>query len=100
MYLYPFFNSSNRMSQRTTIITAGWVAPMDRPVFRDGAVVVSGARIVDVGDARALSRAHVDADVFDLPKSVLLPGLVNAHTHLELSTCRAGDAPGGHFGEW
>jgi hypothetical protein len=46
------------MSDRTTIITAGWVAPMDRPAFRDGAVVVSAGRIVDVGDARDLTRTH------------------------------------------
>ena len=88
------------MSHRTTIITAGWVAPMDRPAFRDGAVVVSDGRIVDVGDAREMRNAHRDAETIDLPKSVLVPGLVNAHTHLELSTCRAGDSPGGHFGEW
>jgi cytosine/adenosine deaminase-related metal-dependent hydrolase len=88
------------MSDRTTIITAGWVAPMDRPAFRDGAVVVSAGRIVDVGDARELTRTHARRDAIDLPKSLLLPGLVNAHTHLELSTCHPGDSPGAHFGEW
>ena len=88
------------MSERTTIITAGWVAPMARPVFRDGAVAVSGGRIVDVGDVREVARAHPRGETVDLPGSVLLPGLVNAHTHLELSTCSAGDSPGTHFGEW
>ena len=73
---------------------------MDRPAFRDGAVVVSNGRINAVGDPRGLANAHRGADVIDLPRSIVLPGLVNAHTHLELSTCRAGDSPGAHFGEW
>ena len=88
------------MRDRELIITAGWVAPMDRPVFRDGAVVVSHGRIHDVGDPRELAKAHRGADSIDLPRAILLPGLVNAHTHLELSTCCAGDGPGTHFGEW
>jgi cytosine/adenosine deaminase-related metal-dependent hydrolase len=88
------------MRDPTLIITAGWVAPMDRAAYRDGAVVVSRGRVIDVGGARDLATAHRGADLIDLPRSVLLPGLVNAHTHLELSTCRAGDSPGAHFGEW
>jgi cytosine/adenosine deaminase-related metal-dependent hydrolase len=88
------------MRDRKVIITARRVAPMDRPAFRDGAVVIEHGRIVEVGDARDLRRVHREAESFDLPRSILLPGLVNAHTHLELSNCRAGIAPGGHFGEW
>ena len=83
-----------------TIITAGWVAPMDRPAYRDGAVVIGNGRIIDAGDARDVSKAHRGAVAIELPRAILLPGLVNAHTHLELSACRAGDSPGAHFGEW
>jgi cytosine/adenosine deaminase-related metal-dependent hydrolase len=83
-----------------TIINAGWVAPMDRPAFRDGAVVIDGGRIIEVGEAHVVATAHRGAETFDLPRSILLPGLINAHTHLELSTCRAGASPGAHFGEW
>ncbi|MEO6435716.1 MAG: amidohydrolase family protein, partial [Tepidisphaeraceae bacterium] len=57
-------------------------------------------RIVAVGDAKTLARAHGDAELTDLGPSVILPGLVNAHTHLELSGCNAGDWPGGSFGDW
>ncbi len=66
----------------------------DAAVIRDGAVVV-GARgeIVDVGPAGDVLPRHAGADV-ERVHGVVLPGLVNAHTHLELSALR-GQVPGG-----
>jgi 5-methylthioadenosine/S-adenosylhomocysteine deaminase len=58
---------------------------MDRPAFRNGAVLVAGETIVDVGDAATLRQAHRDAEERDLGRTILLPGLINAHVHLELS---------------
>ena len=63
-----------------TAHVADVVAPMDGPPVREGAVVLDGDRIVAVGPAaevvpdRARVRRH---------RGVLLPGLVNAHAHLE-----------------
>ena len=68
-----------------TLLRAAWVAPMDRPLIRDGGVVFVNDRIIDVGPADALVRAHRDAFPRDLGDAVLLPGLINAHVHLELS---------------
>jgi cytosine/adenosine deaminase-related metal-dependent hydrolase len=53
-------------------------------VIADGALVVAGDRIVDVGAAGEMRGAHPDAKVSDLGNVVVLPGLVNAHAHLEL----------------
>ena len=39
-------------------------------------------------------------EVIELPKSILLPGLVNAHVHLELSNCECGEALQGTFADW
>lgn len=61
---------------------------MDAPVIGDGAVVVSDSLILAVGDASTLAHQHRDADPCDLGDSVILPGLVNAHVHLELSDLR------------
>jgi aminodeoxyfutalosine deaminase len=61
---------------------AAWVLPMDAAPIRDGWVEVGDGRIVAVGG----SDAHPRDAGSDLRHAVaILPGLVNAHTHLELS---------------
>lgn len=82
------------------LLRAAWVAPMIQPPIRDGAVLVANGRIADVGSSENLSARHRDAVQFDLGRSVLLPGLVNAHTHLELSDCTRGAAPTDGFADW
>ena len=82
-----------------TLLRANWVAPMDGPPVRDGAVVFAGEAIVAVGDAGLLARSHPDADQRDLGHSIILPGLINAHVHLELSDIPRVDA-GGSLADW
>jgi len=60
-------------------LRADWVFPVDRAPIRGGYVDVSGERIAAVG-----SQPHT-ADVVDLGSAAILPGLVNAHVHLEFS---------------
>jgi imidazolonepropionase-like amidohydrolase len=55
----------------------------DKP--RDGAaVLVDGGKIAAVGPADDLARAHPGARVIDLGGATLLPGLIDAHTHVFL----------------
>lgn len=68
-----------------TLLRAAWVAPMDAPPFRDGAVLIDGELIASVGPSAELRRAAPHAAIHDFGDGVILPGLVNAHTHLELS---------------
>jgi len=65
------------------LLRAGWVLPVARPPIRDGSVAVSGGRIAWVGEAA--SRECPPGRERDLGPGVLIPGPVNAHTHLELS---------------
>jgi aminodeoxyfutalosine deaminase len=64
------------------ILRARVVVPMSRPPISDGAVLVSDDRIRSVGTWRQLS-AHRNEPVFDLGEAALLPGLINAHCHLD-----------------
>jgi cytosine/adenosine deaminase-related metal-dependent hydrolase len=63
---------------------ARWVIPVCSPPFRDGVVAVDGSRIAFVG---TIDDAPPGTDE-DLGDVVLMPGLVNAHCHLELTAMR------------
>jgi cytosine/adenosine deaminase-related metal-dependent hydrolase len=75
---------------------------MDEGVIDDGGVVLSNGTIVAIGDASTLRRAYPDATDQDLGHAVLLPGLINAHLHLELSDLPrlAGDQWSGTLADW
>jgi cytosine/adenosine deaminase-related metal-dependent hydrolase len=75
---------------------ARWVLPVSRAPIEGGAVAVEHGRIAWVGLA---ADAPADAMHVDLGDAFLLPGLVNAHTHLELTAMRGylEDLP---FREW
>jgi len=67
----------------TQILCAAWVLPIDAAPIPGGAVAVETGRVTWVG--RAGSPECPGGRRRDLGHGVLLPGLVNAHTHLELS---------------
>jgi cytosine/adenosine deaminase-related metal-dependent hydrolase len=67
-----------------SIHKAPWVVPISSPVLQDGAVVVDGEQIIDVGLYSDIASRFQDIPVKNYA-GVLLPALVNAHIHLELS---------------
>ena len=71
-----------------TIYSARWVLPASSAPIEHGAVAVDGPLIVGVGSAADVVARLPDARVEDFGQSVILPGLVNAHTHLELTAFR------------
>jgi cytosine/adenosine deaminase-related metal-dependent hydrolase len=71
-------------------VSAGWVIPVDGPPLADAFVAWEDGRIVEVGPGRA-ERHYGDA--------LILPGLVNAHSHLEYAVY-AGFGDGIGFGGW
>jgi cytosine/adenosine deaminase-related metal-dependent hydrolase len=74
---------------------AAWVLPITAPPIRVGTVAVQGSRIAYVG---ARNGAPPGDDV-ELGDAILMPGLVNAHTHLELTALR-GMLEGLEFPDW
>jgi len=64
---------------------APWVLPVVQAPLANGAVAVRSGRIEAVGGFSELQGMYSDAAVVDYPDSVLIPALINAHTHLELS---------------
>src|SRR5690606_3345054 len=78
---------------------AAWVLPVEGPPLRDGAVAVAEDRIAAVGPAAALRARHPAAEAVDLGRAILLPGLVDAHCHLEWGLLDGALAPAG-FSAW
>jgi cytosine/adenosine deaminase-related metal-dependent hydrolase len=66
----------------TTTYHARWVLPITEPAIENGSVTVEGGRITYVGNRRD------GGEIIDLGDAVLMPGLVNAHCHLELTVMR------------
>ena len=81
------------------ILRARAVVTMTGPVIRDGAVAVEKNRIVECGPFADLGGA-ADGEVLDLGEVVLLPGLINAHCHLDYTMLRRAITPPKSFTAW
>ena len=75
------------------ILSADWVLPVEGEPIENGAVVIEDGVIAAVGTARELGEGERFAD------SAIVPGFVNAHTHLEYAVY-AGFGDGLSFGPW
>ena len=66
------------------LVTNGRLITRDaaHPYFEDGAVAIDGTAIAAVGEAAALKARYPDAEVVDAKGGVIMPGLINAHTHI------------------
>ncbi len=84
------------MSDQTTpwSLTARWIFPVAGPPLERGVVTICGDRITAV-EPRGISTADLD-----LGNAAILPGLVNAHTHLDLSGLHVPIPFTGDFTAW
>jgi len=82
------------------IIRARAVVTMDGPPIENGAVAVSRNRIIDVGKFPEISAHHSGQQLVDLGEQAMLPGLINAHCHLDYTCLRGQISPGKSFADW
>jgi cytosine/adenosine deaminase-related metal-dependent hydrolase len=75
------------------VLSADWVLPVEGEPIRDGAVAIEDGRIAAVGTAAELGEGERH------PDAAIVPGFVNAHTHLEYAVY-AGFGDGLSFGPW
>src|SRR5216684_2884179 len=94
----PNFSSPDNHGS-PAVLRARIVVPASHPPIEDGAVVVSGNHIVSVGRWRDVSRA-ARSHVMDLGERALLPGLVNAHCHLDYTGMAGQISPTHKFTDW
>ena len=81
------------------IIRARTVVTMDGPPIENGAVAIEDNRIVAVGTMPDLHWV-TDGAIIDLGDQVLMPGLINAHCHLDYTMMRGAISPPKSFTAW
>src|SRR3989338_5203306 len=80
-------------------IKADWVLPVTSPPIKDGIVLTDGKAIKAVGSGKELSKFPYD-EIIDCSGKIILPGFVNAHSHLELTGFRGKIKKGLPFTDW
>jgi cytosine/adenosine deaminase-related metal-dependent hydrolase len=78
-----------------TVLSADWVVPVEGAPIRDGAVEIDD----ETGTIATVGRREELGDSVHYEDAVILPGFVNAHTHLEYDVY-AGFGDGMSFGPW
>src|SRR5687767_13265515 len=76
-----------------TVFRSSWVLPITDDPIADGWVAVESGRIEAIGSGERNGAV-------DLGRVAILPALVNAHTHLELSYLRGAIPPAERFLDW
>jgi cytosine/adenosine deaminase-related metal-dependent hydrolase len=84
----------------TKLYRARRMLPMSHPLIEDGGIAVRGSEILAVGKWKDLCAEHPGAQREDLGESILLPGLINAHCHLDYTMMRGALFGGGSFSAW
>ena len=81
------------------IVRARLIVTMNGPPIENGAVAIEGNRVVDVGLFNEV-KARNSGEVVDLGEQSLLPGLINAHCHLDYTCLRGKIPPPKSFADW
>lgn len=84
---------------KTTVLTAPVLVDRQLNVIQDGCVVIQGERTMASGRRGSISIPG-GAQVIELKDSLLMPGLVNAHCHLDYTAMKGAVPAAGGFAPW
>jgi len=73
----------------TAIYSARWVVPVSAAPIENGAVAVEGQRVAGIGPRAEIVERFPEFKVESFGEAIILPGLINLHTHLELTAMRS-----------
>src|SRR6266478_3147449 len=81
------------------IVHSRFVVPMAGEPIENGAVAIEQNKIVAVGRFEEV-KAHYGEEILDLGEQILLPGLIDAHCHLDYTILRGKIPPPSSFTDW
>ena len=89
MLAAPLFTQTEK-TKADLIVSGGTVVTMDRvrAIVEDGAVVIKGDTILEVGSRAELEGKYQAAQTIDARGTLVLPGFVNGHTHVPMTLFR------------
>lgn len=78
------------LKKADVLLTGGTVVTMDDSyrLYTDGAVAIAGDLIVAVGPTAVIAQTYTAPEIIDCQGKVIMPGLVNAHTHIPMTLLR------------
>ncbi len=82
------------------IIRARKLLPITSPPIDYGAIVIQGSKIIALGKEKVILKKYPAEKVVDLEDRLVMPGLINAHTHLELSQLKGKIGERREFFDW
>jgi cytosine/adenosine deaminase-related metal-dependent hydrolase len=88
------------LPEDTRIYRARTLFPVNASPVSDGGLAVRDGEIIGVGRWKDLAAEHPGACREDLGEVILMPGLINAHCHLDYTMMRGALFGGGGFSEW
>ena len=79
-----------RMTHVDLLVLNGTLVTMDKDhrVIDDAGVAVTGGRIVAVGTSQEIARSYSAAQKVDAGGKIIIPGLINGHTHIPMTLFR------------
>jgi 5-methylthioadenosine/S-adenosylhomocysteine deaminase len=83
-------NRGRRMTRVDLLVLGGTLVTMDkdRRVIQDAGIAVEGGRIVAVGSSADIMRMYTAAERVDASGKLIIPGLINGHTHIPMTLFR------------
>lgn len=93
--------ATKKNSKQIHAYRAGFILPMttDYPIIQDGLLIKNNSHIAEIGLFKELKRVY-SGEITDLGPGTMVPGLLNAHTHLELSHLYGRTQLGQGFEAW
>ncbi len=82
------------------IVRARLILPLGRPAIEDGGLAIVDGRIAGVGPWKELQSRFPGMEAIDLGETVVLPGLINAHCHLDYTDMAGQIEPVKSFTDW
>ncbi|OAG26856.1 amidohydrolase family protein [Thermodesulfatator autotrophicus] len=88
-----------RISKKPTLYRTKYLLPIIKEPVENGAIIATEGLIIDSGPYKQVKKGFIGEEV-DLGASLLIPALVNAHTHLELAAFKWRLSPTSSFVSW